>query len=130
MLRYPPNKDDDDVSTSALKLENTLRAWGTPDFDLALKNEMLTVDKSLLPLQAGLAQSSHVSDSDISVVILNQTETDAAIQVKIGIFYAGIIAGSCCSDDPTPVCEQTEYCEAELLINKTTAHTTVTLLAD
>ena len=46
----------------------------------------------------------------------------------MGIFYAGIIVGSCCDSDPTPVCEQTEYCEVQFNINKLTAEATVALL--
>jgi len=62
------------------------------------------------------------------VVILNVTETENVIRAKTGIIYAGIIAGSCCADDPTPMSEQTEYCEVQFDINKMTAETTVTIL--
>jgi hypothetical protein len=79
-------------------------------------------------LQEGLSQSSHVSERDISVVILNVTETSNVIRAKTGIIYAGIIAGSCCTDDPTPMSEQTEYCEVQFDINKMTADTTATVL--
>ena len=111
-----------------IKLLNALEAWGTPVFEDVLKDEIAKTDTALLPLQEGLAQSSHVSESDISVVILDVTETSKCIRAKTGIIYAGIIAGSCCEDDPTPMSEQTEYCEVQLDINKTTAETTVTLL--
>lgn len=111
-----------------IKLLNALNAWGTPDFDSVLKHELREIDVALLPLQEGLAQSSHVSDAEISVVILNVMETSGSIRARTGIFYAGVIAGSCCSDDPTPVCEQTEYCEVQFDIDRKTAETTVTLL--
>ena len=111
-----------------IKLVNALQAWGTPDFENALKDEVGKTDTDLLPLQEGLSQSSHVSEGDISVVILDVTETSNVIRVKTGIIYAGIIAGSCCADDPTPMSEQTEYCEVQFDINKTTAEATVTLL--
>lgn len=113
---------------SAMKLVKALDAWGSPCFEQVLKQELQGVDHAALPLQQGLAQSSMVSDSAFSVVILQVTETQATLQVKAGIFYNGIIAGSCCADDPTPVCEETEYCELQLEINKTTAQTSVTLL--
>jgi len=111
-----------------IKLVDALAAWGTPDFENALKHEIHKIDTELLPLQEGLSQSSHVSDGDISVVILNVTETAKVIRAKTGIIYAGIIAGSCCEDDPTPLSEQTEYCEVQFDINKKTAETTATLL--
>ena len=111
-----------------IKLLNALAAWGTPGFENALKEEIHKIDTELLPLQEGLSQSSHVSEGDISVVILNVTETENVIRAKTGIIYAGIIAGSCCTDDPTPMSDQTEYCEVQFEINKMTAETTVTIL--
>ena len=111
-----------------IKLIKATAAWGSPHFEEVLKNEMQGLEHIALPLQQGLAQSSMVSDSAFSVVILQVTDTKHAIQVKAGIFYNGIIAGSCCADDPTPVCEQTEYCEVQLNINKSSAQTSVTLL--
>ena len=111
-----------------LKLADALKAWGTPGFETALKEEIQDLDPGVLPLQQGLSQSSHVSDTKISVVILNVTETPDSIRAKTGVFYAGIVAGSCCSDDPTPVSENTEYCEVLFEINKNTAGSVITLL--
>lgn len=111
-----------------IQLQNALKAWGSPDFEPVLKQEMQKLDKDLLPLQEGLSLSSHVSASGFSVVVLDSTETPGSIRVKTGIFYAGIIAGSCCSDDPTPLCDQAEYCEILLEIDKTTAETRAILL--
>lgn len=111
-----------------IKLEKTIEAWGTSDFEKILKDEIQHIDAKLLPLQEGLSLSSYVSDTDISVVILNVTETSNVICAKTGIFYAGIIAGSCCTDDPTSMSEQTEYCEVQFDINNSTAETTVTIL--
>ena len=111
-----------------IKLISALEAWGTPGFEKALQDEIQKIEPDLLPLQEGLSQSSYVSDADISVLILNVTETIHDINAKTGIFYAGVIAGSCCADDPTPMSEQTEYCEVQFNINKLTAETTVALL--
>lgn len=111
-----------------LKLTDALKAWETPDFETALKDDIQKLDSETLPLQQGLSQSSHVVDTKISVIILNTSETPESVCIKTGIFYAGIIAGSCCADDPTPLSENTEYCELLFEINKITAETAVTLL--
>ncbi len=111
-----------------IKLIRALEAWGAPDFENVLQGEIQKIEPELRPLQEGLSQSSYVSDADISVLILNVTETTEEILVKAGIFYAGVIAGSCCADDPTPMSEQTEYCEVQFNINILTAETTVALL--
>ena len=111
-----------------IKLTKALAAWGTPGFENVLKEEIQELDVGLLPLQDALSQSSYVSDRDISLSILKVTETSGIVRVKAGVLYAGIIAGSCCADDPTPVDEQTEYCELQFDIDKGTAETTTTLL--
>ena len=112
---------------SMLQLTDSLQAWGGSDFEAVLKEEIQKLDHSMLPLQEALSQSSHVSDTKISLVILKASESRDSICVKAGVFYAGIIAGSCCADDPTPISENTEYCEVLIAINKTTADAVVTL---
>ena len=112
-----------------ITLPESLKTWGSTGFEDTLRSEVGSLHNEQLPLQQGLTQSSYVSDSGFSVVILNTSETSSFIQVKTGIFYAGVIAGSCCADDPTPLDEQTEYCEVQLEINKSTAETKITLLA-
>ena len=111
-----------------LKLTDVLKAWETPDFERTLKENIQELDNGVLPLQEGLSQSNHVGDEKISVIVLNTTETPESICVKTGIFYAGIIAGSCCADDPTPISENTEYCEVLFEINKKSAETAIILL--
>lgn len=111
-----------------IKLTNTLKAWETPEFEQTLKDEIQSLDAKLLPLQQGLSQSSYVSEGDFKVMVLNVADSANTIRVKTGIFYSGVIAGSCCSDDPTPNCEQNEYCELQFNINKVTAESTVDLV--
>ena len=111
-----------------ISLPQSLEAWQGSSFSTTLKEEIAAIDHALLPLQQGLRQSSYVSDSPFSVVILDVRESTDTIDVKVGIFYAGVIAGSCCSDDPTPLDEQTEYCEVLFRINKNSAVTEVSLL--
>ncbi len=112
---------------SMLQLTDSLQAWGSSDFETVLKKEIQKLDHSMLLLQQSLSQSSHVSDTKISLVILKASESRDSICVKAGIFYAGIIAGSCCADDPTPISENTEYCEVLIAIKKTTADAVVPL---
>ena len=83
-----------------------------------------------LPLQQGLSTSSYALDDKLNVRIISVSEGAGFIRAKVGIFYTGIIAGCSCADDPTPVEEQVEYCVVQLDIDKTTAETTVALLAE
>lgn len=113
-----------------MQLTATLNAWGTPAFEATLKREIERMHVESLPLQQGLAQSSYTDGANRSVMIIRVTEAAAFIRAKTGIFYAGIIPGCSCADDPTPMSEITEYCEVQFDIDKITAETTVTLLTE
>jgi len=109
---------------------NSLNAWGKPDFEAVLKQEITLLDPVLLPLQQGLSIGSHVTDRPIGAMIIRAHADEGVIHVKAGIFFTSIIAGCSCADDPTPIGENNEYCEMQFDIDRTTAETTVTLLAD
>jgi hypothetical protein len=111
-----------------IRLDKSLRAWGSADFETILKREVEELGADHLPLQQGLSLSSHVAESPITMMIHRVAETENAIRIKAGIFYQGIIAGCSCADDPTPTNENNEYCEVQLVINKTTAATEVALV--
>jgi hypothetical protein len=113
-----------------IQLTHSLRAWRTPDFEAVLKDEIAHLDAALLPLQQGLTQSSHANADALSVRIISAVEQAGCIQVKVGLFYTGVIAGCSCADDPTPVDVINEYCEARFDIDQRTALTTITLLRD
>lgn len=113
-----------------IRLPNSLKAWDTPEFKDVLKQEIEALDAGALPLQQGLTASSHVTDQPFHAMIIGVGEEAGLLRVKAGIFYTGVIAGCSCADDPTPIDEQNEYCVVQLEIDRTTAATTVALLAD
>ena len=110
-----------------IKLEKTCRDRGSQHFNETFKHEVEQLDALQLPLQAGLSQSSVVSDEPFRVMVISTTESPQHIQVRAGVFYSGIIAGCSCADDPTPVEPQTEYCELLFTIDRDSGETTVTL---
>jgi hypothetical protein len=111
-----------------IRLDKSLRAWGTADFEAILKCEVEELGADNLPLQQGLSVSSHVAESPYTMMIQRVAETENLIRIKAGIFYQGVIAGCSCADDPTPASENNEYCEVQLDIDKTTAATEVALI--
>ncbi len=113
-----------------IRLAKAAEAWGNDDFGNILKAEIEQLDAAQLPLQAGLSQSSYVSGDSFQAMIISTNATADHIRARAGIFYAGIIAGCNCSDDPSPVDTQTEHCEVLLDINRATGETTVTLIRD
>jgi hypothetical protein len=111
-----------------MRLEKSLKAWGTPYFIEILKQEIAAT--GTLPLQQGLATGSHALDDNISVMINGISEEENCICIRAGVFYTSILAGCSCADDPTPIDEHSEYCEIGLAIDRITADTTVTLLGE
>ena len=113
-----------------IKLDQPLLAWGKPEFSAILKQELARLGSDSLPLQQGLSTGNYVSDAPITVSIHSVLEMEYVIRVKAGIFYQGIIGGCSCTDDPTPVSDINEYCELQFDIDKASAMTEVTLLAE
>ncbi len=110
-------------------LNHSLPCWGSASFSDSIKSEIEQLNADQLPLQAGLSQSSYISEDPFRVMIINTTGTEHCIQVRAGIFYTGIIAGCNCSDDPTPVDTLPEYCEVDFEINITSGETNVVLVS-
>lgn len=109
-----------------IALGHALRAWGTPEFDAVLKQE-IALHANQLPLQQGLSTGNYVAAEPVTVAIISVAKLENAIRVRAGIFYKSVIGGCSCSDDPTPASEINEYCEVHLDIDKTTAATVVAL---
>lgn len=113
-----------------IKLEKSLQVWGTPDFKATLKQEVERLNVELLPLQRGLTTGNYVLANPHTAMVYGVSEVGKFICVSAGIFYQSVIAGCSCADDPTPVNENSEYCEIRLKIDKATAQTTVTLVTE
>lgn len=112
-----------------IRLSKALAAWGTPEFNTALKRELEQLPLDALPLQAGLSASSYVLDNrNIQTMVIDAHEQAGRVRAKVGIFYSGILGGCACADDPTPVNENSEYCVVQFDIDRDTADTVATLV--
>ncbi|MBU0751561.1 MAG: hypothetical protein KJ787_10380 [Gammaproteobacteria bacterium] len=112
-----------------IRLPLALQAWSRPDFREVLKAEIERLEASALPLQQGLSASSHALDDGFSVMVIGDGADAATVQVRLGVFFSGVVAGCNCADDPTPVEAQNEYCEMQLSIDRRTAEATFAVLA-
>jgi hypothetical protein len=103
------------MTDAVLTLARSATAWNSPAFRLTLIDEIQTLGpehSGRQPLlQAGLLQTSTVADVARAVHLLSSREQDGHVQVHLGVFYGGIIAGCSCADDPSPVDTITEHCE-------------------
>ena len=84
-----------------LRLEHALQAWGSPEFETVLKQELVR-QAGLLPLQQGLTTGNYVADAPVTVVVNGVVEADDTIRVLAGIFYQGVIGGCRCADATPP----------------------------
>lgn len=113
-----------------IRLDKALHAWGTPDFEAVLKQEIAQLDVDQLPLQQGLSTGNYVTANPVTVVINRVTGMEKVIRVQAGIFFRSVMGGCSCADDPTPISEINEYCEVRLDIDKATAATAVALVTE
>ena len=110
-----------------LKLTLSLLAWDSAQFKPVFMQEVSALNADTLPLQQGLIHSSYALSDNLTVSVLSTSTNNDKLLIKAGLFYTGVIAGCNCADDPTPVDENNEYCEALFSIDRKTAETTVTL---
>lgn len=113
-----------------IRLDKSLRAWGTREFSDVLKAELEQLQAGQLPLQDGLSIGNYVADEPFTCVINHMAERDGMIRVSLGIFFGSVIGGCSCTDDPTPASEINEYCEVQLDIVRGSAAATFALVDD
>lgn len=109
-----------------IRMPDTVAAWNTPAFAVVMKRE-LAAQAAMLPLQQAAASTSVVLDVPPEILFIGAAAREGQIDIRIGVFFSGIVAGCSCADDPTPVEPQPEYCELQLSVDTVTADTTVTL---
>ena len=113
-----------------MQLQQSLRAWNTPEFETVFKREISQLGIGQLPLQQGLSVSNFVTEDPVTVMIHHVIELESVIRVQAGILYQGMIAGCSCADDPTPDNSNNEYCVVQFDINKATAETAIILVPE
>jgi hypothetical protein len=106
-----------------MRLTKSARAWGTPKFREVLKDEIEHLAISELPLAQALQFGNFVADERPTVMINSVEDQGDHVTVRVGLFFAGINAGACCADDPTPVESRQEYCVVQLKVDLTTGET-------
>ena len=127
---------------ATILLPESRAAWNTPGFAAVLKAEVARLGGGQpgadpagryagpLPLQQGLSAGSEVLDRPVQVLLLRAWEAEGRLCARLGVFYAGLIAGCSCADDPTSPEAENEYCELRVAIDPVTAEAEVGLWHD
>jgi len=95
-------------------LGNSVRAWNSAVFADVLKADILGLGAGVLPLQQAAAGGS-IDESDVEITLLGSSDSATEIHANIGVFFAEIIAGCSCGDEPSA---STAYCELRVSIDK------------
>ena len=111
-----------------LQLTKSLQAWNSTEFKSIFTQQLSQLSLDELPLQQALLLGSYATKDNFQVMVNNMTEQQDCLLITAGIFYSSIIAGCNCSDDPTPVDLNSEYCEMLFTINKITAETDIKIV--
>ncbi len=122
------------MSDTLVTLPRSVSAWNSParspTFRATLIGEIESLGAehpALQPLlQAGLTQTSAVATAPLAVQLLSRREQGGRILAHLGLFYAGIIAGCSCADDPSPTDSLTEHCEVLLELSLATGEARLT----
>lgn len=104
-----------------------MAAYGHPEFRQVLQKEVQQLGLQYLPLQQALERSSVALEEDIQVSLLGTGEHEHALEVRVAIYFTGIISGCSCADDPTTLETQPEYCELQLLIERDSGKVSIQL---
>ena len=100
-----------------IDLPDSLRAWGTDAFASALKREIEALPPDTLPLDGATAHGGRVDDEPVVATVIGAADAGAHLEARVGVFFAEVIAGCSCGDEPFT---QPGYCELAVRIDRAT----------
>ena len=98
------------------------------EIEATFKAELAVTPHDALPLQQGMAHGSVAAADRLSAMVIGTEVESRCIRLHAGLFFASLVAGCACHNDPTPMAEEAEYCEALFEIERPDGATRVTLL--
>lgn len=108
-------------------MPNSLLAWGSDTFKQALQAELETFRRDVLPLDEAVDRGNRVYDNDLGITVMGVSDAGDAIQAKVGVFFAEVIACISCGEGD-PIDEA--YCEMLVSIDKESGEASFALLRE
>ncbi len=99
------------------RLPNALRDWQTAAFAQTLKRDIEALPAGALPLREAASHGGHVDDSAVSATVIGYAADGGWIRARVGVFFAEIIVGCSCGEDPPSL---SAYGEFEVSIDRVT----------
>lgn len=110
-----------------IDLHDALPAWGTDTFAARLKVAIEGLPPGALPLDRATAHGGRVDDTAVTATVIGVADAGARIEARVGVFFAEVIAGCSCGDEPFAV---PGYCEMAVRIEKATGAAVIALIPD
>ncbi|WP_410474755.1 hypothetical protein [Guyparkeria sp. TX1] len=100
-----------------LYLPRTARAE-PGELEPTFKAEIAALSPDDLPLQQGMAHGNVAKGDALSAMVISTEITPGQVRIHAGLFFASVVAGCACTNDPTPMNDEPEYCEVEFAIDR------------
>jgi len=98
------------------------------EIEATFKAELAATPADALPLQQGMAHGSVADGETLSAMVIRTEVESRRIRLYAGLFFASVVAGCACHNDPTPMGNESEYVEAVFQIERPGGATRVSLL--
>ncbi|KTG16334.1 MULTISPECIES: hypothetical protein [unclassified Guyparkeria] len=98
------------------------------EIESVFKEELAAMAPDELPLQRGMAHGSVADGERLSAMVIRADIDADHVRIRAGLFFSSVVAGCACHNDPTPMAEEAEYCEASFEIERPGGSTVVRLL--
>ena len=98
------------------------------EIESVFKEELAATSPDALPLQQGMAHGSVADGGGLSAMVICTDGDSDQLRIHAGLFFASVVGGCACHNDPTPMAEEAEYCEALFEIERPGGAARVSLL--
>ncbi|MFN2382298.1 MAG: hypothetical protein ABR561_07095 [Guyparkeria sp.] len=92
------------------------------NMESTFKAEIASVPADELPLDQGMRHASVATDNAsgeaVGAMVIATEIDEHVLRLRAGLFFTSVIAGCACTDDPTPMNDEPEYCEVEFEIDR------------
>jgi len=110
-----------------LRFPRTARS--TPEeVEAVFKAELAATSPDELPLQQGMAHGNVAKGDGLTAMVIRTEVEPERYRIRAGLFFSSLVAGCACHNDPTPMADEAEYCEADFVIRRPDGATQASLV--
>jgi len=88
------------------------------ELEATFKAEIAALAPGDLSLERGMSHGSIAKADALSAMVITSTIDPTRVRIHAGLFFTSVVAGCACANDPTPMNDEPEYCEAVFEIDR------------